>query len=114
MDSWLGPTRRGTVNKQLSLAGSGWVGATRRGQREVTVQGWFRRLEGRSAGISPCVPGHCWDAHVEGKRAGTVAMEGARRSSLVPRQALLVPEPGNPCLEVTSVHEAGPAFLQAE
>lgn len=27
----------------LSLAGSGWVGR-RRGQREVTVQGWFRRL----------------------------------------------------------------------
>ena len=45
---------------------------------------------------------------------GTVAVEGDRRSRLASWQALLVPEPGNPCLEVPSMHEAGPAFLQAE
>ena len=53
-----------------------------------------------------------------GKKAvvgrGTVAVEGARRSSLASWQVLLVPEPGNPCLEVPSTHKAGPAFLQAE
>ena len=45
---------------------------------------------------------------------GTMAVEGARRSNLASWQVLLVPEPGNPCLEVPSTHEAGPAFLQAE
>ena len=45
---------------------------------------------------------------------GTVSVEGARRSHLASWPALLVPEPGNPCGEVPSTHEAGPAFLQAE
>ena len=81
---------------------------------EVIVQGQGRRLEGKSAGIFPCGPGHHWDAHVERKRAGTVAVEGARRSASAPWQALLVPGPGNPHLEVSSAHEAGSAFLQAE
>ncbi|CAM9137573.1 unnamed protein product, partial [Rangifer tarandus platyrhynchus] len=49
---------------------------------------------------------HHWDAHVERKREGTVAVEGARRSASAPWQALLVPEPGNPRLEVSSAHEA--------
>ena len=53
-----------------------------------------------------------------GKKAvvggGTVTVEGVRRSSLASWHALLVPEPGSPCLEVPSRHEAGPAFLQAE
>ena len=59
----------------------------------------------------------CWhrqDTYVEGKQAGTVAVEGTGRSGSVPWQGHLVPEPGNPRPEVPSVHEAGPTFLQVE
>lgn len=76
--------------------------------------GRSRRLEGRSAGIFACVPGHRQDTYVEGKQAGTVAVEGTGRSGSAPWQGLLVPEPGNPRPEVPSAHEAGPTFLQVE
>ena len=62
MDSWLGPTRRGTMDKQLSPAGAGpaWWGrlaGIRWGSREVTVWGRSWRLEGSHD-------------HVEGKGRG--------------------------------------------
>ena len=44
----------------------------------------------------------------------TVAIEGTWRCCLATWQSLLVPEPGNPCLEVPSMHEAGPPFLQTQ
>ncbi|XP_045020287.1 uncharacterized protein LOC123465373 [Bubalus bubalis] len=45
------------------------------------------------------------DTYVEGKQAGTVAVEGTGRSGSAPWQGLLVPEPGNPRPEVPSAHE---------
>lgn len=51
---------------------------------------------------------------MEGKQAGTVAVEGTGRSGSAPWQGLLVPESGNPRPEVPSAHEAGPTFLQVE
>lgn len=74
-------------------------------------------MDGRSGASSHVSQGIAW-MHMWKESSGgggvTVAVEGARRSSLASWQALLVPEPGNPCLEVPSTHEAGPAFLQAE
>ena len=68
---------------------------------------------GASSHVSQGIAGmHTWKESSGGR--GTVAVEVARRSNLTSCQALLVPEPENPCLEVPSTHEAGPAFLQAE
>lgn len=61
-----------------------------------------------------CVPGHYQDIQEKRKQVGTLAIEGTWRCCLATWQSLLVPEPGNPCLEVPSVHEAGPPFLQTQ
>ena len=50
---------------------------------------------------------------MEGWWEGMVAVEGIRKCGLAAWQVLLVTEPGNPCLEILSMHKAGPAFLQA-
>ena len=79
MDSWLGPTRRGIVNKQLSPAGSGLgrgctegAGGSRVGsQSGGRVQDWKEVKDAFT-----CVPRHHQDTHVERKQVGTVAMEG--------------------------------------
>ena len=78
-DVWLGPTRRGTMNKQLCPAGSGLGGGCSEGdggarlgsQSGGGVRGWKEVKDAFTR-----VPGHHQDTHMERKQVGTVAMEG--------------------------------------
>ena len=92
MDSWLGPTRRGTMDKQLSPTGSGpgGVGSPWSGGACVRSQSRDKQEAGRKSRTQ------CQDTRLEGWWAGTVAVEGTRRCSLAAWQALLAAEPGKP------------------
>lgn len=92
MDLWLGPTRRGTMDKQLSPTGSGpgGVGSPCSGGACVRSQSRDKEEAGRKLRTQ------CQDTHLEGWWAGTVAVEGTRRRSLAAWQAVLAAEPGKP------------------
>ena len=84
MDSWLGPTRRGTMDKQLSPTGSGpgGVGSPWSGGACVRSQSRDKQEAGRKSRTQ------CQDTRLEGWWAGTVAVEAKPQYGCVPLRGL--------------------------